>query len=134
MRRAQFEVRELIQRAIENQVRQADGGVEWIADGVGEPAVTLEAPGEFGRALRMYETQHAELLGLGPERMKLRVGKFLVGAACADCRATQAEFFHAMYELLDSQCRVLQRDRSKGDKAIRIHRAHLGEFFVLDAA
>ena len=52
---AQFQIGKLIQRAIENQVRQADGGVERIADGVGEPAVALEAPVQFRRALRVDE-------------------------------------------------------------------------------
>ena len=39
--------------------------------------------------LRVDEDEHAELLGLGPERMKLRIGQLLAVDAAADGRAAQ---------------------------------------------
>ena len=41
-------------------------------------------------ALRMDEDQHAELLGLGPERMELRIGELLAVDAAADGRRRAA--------------------------------------------
>src|SRR6266404_2757482 len=42
MRGAQLEARKTVERAIENQMRERDGGVERIADHVGEQPVALQ--------------------------------------------------------------------------------------------
>src|SRR3989449_7778620 len=84
VRRADPEAGELVERALEDQVRERDGGLERIADHVVEVAVALEPVLEVGRGtggLWMDEDHHAELLGLGPERVELRI---------ADLRAVDA--------------------------------------------
>ena len=80
----------LVERALEDQVRQRDRGVERIADGVAEPAVAGEPLGELRRALRMDEQRHAQLLGLGPDRMELGIGEFLAGDRCRRSRRPSA--------------------------------------------
>src|SRR5262249_60383526 len=106
--RADLEPGEAIQRALEDEVGERDGRVERVSDGVGQPAVTLEAPGEVGCALRMNEDEHAELLRLGPERMKLRIGELVVGDARADGGAAEPELLDPVDQLLHRQIRELE--------------------------
>src|SRR5665213_572858 len=73
MGRNNLEARETIQRSLENQVLQGDGGVERISDRVRQPAVTLEALRQLRRALRMDEENRAKLFGLRPHRMKFLI-------------------------------------------------------------
>src|SRR5437762_12560316 len=80
-----------IQRSLEDQMRERDRRVQRVADRVREPAVALESPGQVRRALWMDEDEHAELLGLGPERVEHRIGKFVAGDARADGGATQPQ-------------------------------------------
>src|SRR5262244_847598 len=130
--RADLQPREAIERALEDQVRERDGRVERIADRVREPAVALEALGQVRRALRMDEDQYAELLGLGSEPVKLRVGELVAGDARAHGGAAQAELLHAFLELLHREVRELERDRGERDEALRVLRAEAGERLVLD--
>src|SRR3989475_275861 len=130
--RADLESGEAIERALEDQMRERDGGVQRVADRVRQPAVALEAPGEVWRALRMDEDQHAELLGLGQERVELRAGELVAGDARADGGAAEPELLDAFHELLHRQVRELERDRGEGDEAVRVGRAELGEPLVLD--
>src|SRR6059036_743150 len=111
-------------------MRERDGGVQRVADRVRQPAVALEAPGEVWRALRMDEDQDAELLGLRPERVELRVGELVAGDARADGGAAEPELLHPVDELLHREVRKLERDRREGDETIRILRAEPGEGFV----
>src|SRR3989449_11767700 len=86
------EAGELVERALEDQVRERDGGLERVADHVVEVAVALEPVLEVGRgagALRMDEDHHAELLGLGPERVELRIADLRAVDAAADPGAAQ---------------------------------------------
>ena len=87
---------------------------------------------ELARALRMDEDQDAELLGLGPERMELRVGQLLAVDAAADADAAQAELLDAVLELLGGEVGMLQRHRREGDEAVGIGGAELGQLLVLD--
>ena len=80
----------------------------------------------------MDEDENPELLGLGPERMKLRVGELVVGDARADGGAAEPELLHAVDELLHRQVRELEGHRREGDEAVRVPRAELGEPLVLD--
>ena len=80
----------------------------------------------------MHEDQDAELLGLGPDRVEFRVGQFLPGDTAAHREAAQAEGRDRVFELLDRELRVLQRDRCEGHKAVRHCGAELGQLFVLD--
>src|SRR5262249_4207939 len=111
VRRADLELRKAIERALEDQVRERDRRVERITNRVRQPAVAPEALGQVRRALRMDEDQHAELLGLSPERVKLRVGELVAGDARAHGGAAQAELVHAFLELLHREVRELERDR-----------------------
>ena len=79
----------------------------------------------------MDENQAAQLLRLGPERVKLGIGQFLAVHAAADRRAAQSELLHRIVELLGGEVRVLQRDRGKGDEAVRLRRAQRGQLLVL---
>jgi len=72
-----FQAREAVQGSFEDQMLQGDAGVERIADRVRQPAIALEALGEFRRALRVDEENGAEFFGLGPYRMEFGIGKIL---------------------------------------------------------
>src|SRR5439155_20102568 len=103
VRGADLEPREPVERALEDQVRERDRGVERIADHVRQPAVALESSREVRRALRVDEDQHAELLRLRPERVELRVGELVTGHARANRGAAQSKILDAVLELLDGQ-------------------------------
>src|SRR5689334_12046885 len=83
---ADLEAGEAVERALIDQMRQRDGGLERIADRVGEEAAATEAAGWFqlARAERVHEDQHAEFLALRPEWMEARIGELLAGDAAAD--------------------------------------------------
>src|SRR5436190_6509604 len=135
VRRADLETRELVERALEDQVRERDGGLERIADHVVEVAVALEPVLEVGRGasgLRVDEDHHAELLGLGPERVELRIADLHAVDAAADPGAAQPVLLHALLELLGGEVGVLQRHRREGDEALGIGGARLRELLVLE--
>src|SRR6266849_1162271 len=112
-----------IERALEDQVL--------LADGVGEPAVALEALVELRRALRVDEEDGAELLGLRPHRVKFRIGEVLVQHAGADRGAAQPLVLDGGLELLDREVRILHGERGKGGEAVGARRAQLRELLVL---
>src|ERR1700694_5494099 len=116
------------------KMRERDGGLERVADHVAQIAVALEPLAELRRgavALRVDEDDHAELLGLRPARMALRIADLLAGDVATDGSPAQAVFLHAFLELLGGEVRVLQRHRGEGDEAVRVCAAHLGELLVL---
>src|SRR5882724_8320997 len=84
------------------------------------------------QALRMNEDQHPELLGLGPERVELRVGQLFAVDAAADSGAAQTVLLDPVLQLLGGEVRMLQRHRGERDEAIGVRRAGLGELLVLD--
>src|SRR5207245_5925577 len=87
VRRADLQPGEAIERALEDQVRERDGGLERVADHVLQQAVSLESTRDLDRhaaALGVTQDEHAEPLGLGPERMALRVAQLLPLAAASD--------------------------------------------------
>src|SRR5205823_3192852 len=135
VRRADLETWELVERALEDQVRERDGGLERIADHVVEVAVALEPALEVGRGagpLRVDEDHHAELLGLGPERVELRIADLRAVDAPADTGAAQPVLLDALLELLGGEVGVLERHRREGDEALGVRGARLGELLVLD--
>src|SRR5215469_3538942 len=77
MRSANLEPRIAVERSVENQMREEDGGFERIANHVVQPSVACEPPVQFGNARGipeldgMHENQHAQLLGFGPEEVEL---------------------------------------------------------------
>src|SRR5438105_15795671 len=82
---AELQARKLVQSTFEDQMRQGDRRIQGIADRIGQPAVASEAMSQLGRALRMNEDEHAELLRFRPEWMELGVRELLTGNACANC-------------------------------------------------
>src|SRR5229473_4419781 len=89
----------------EDQVLQGNGGAERIADRIRQPAIAFETLGEFRCALRMDEENGAEFFGLGPYRVKSRIGEILSQHAGADGSATQALRLNRGLELLHREVR-----------------------------
>jgi hypothetical protein len=83
-------------------VRERDGGLERIADHVGEKAVAPEPIAEVGRRrwLRVNEHDRSQRFGLRPEWMKARIGELLASHASTDRDAAEPERLHAVFELL----------------------------------
>ena len=127
VRRADLEAGELIERALEDQVRERDGRLQRIADGVRQQPVARQAPArlELRRAQGMHEDQHAELLGLGPEGVELRIAQLLAVDAAADASAAQAVLLHALHELLGGEVGMLERDGGEGHEAVGVRGAEL---------
>ena len=63
--------------------------------------------------------------------MEFGIGELLAVDAAADQRAAQSEPLDRMFELLGGGIGVLQGYRRQADKAVRLCRADLGEFLVL---
>jgi hypothetical protein len=87
MGRADLQAREPIERALKDQMRQGNGGLERIADDIAEVAVTLEAMTELRRrpiGLRVDENKHIQLLGLGPEWVEPFIADLLARNIAAD--------------------------------------------------
>ena len=80
----------------------------------------------------MHEQHHPELLGLGPERIELSIRELLPFDAASDRGASQAQFPDRVIELFGRQIRVLQRDGGHADEAVRMCRAVLRDFFILE--
>src|ERR1700730_11428179 len=107
MSRAELEAGKAIQRPFENQMRERDGGFEWIADHVSQHAIALKPFLEVRNTLRMHENQDTHFLSLGPERVELGVGQLLAVYASPDGCAAQPQFLDALFQLLDRQVRTL---------------------------
>src|ERR1700720_1579992 len=133
MRAADLQPREAVERALEDQMRQRDRGLQRVADNIRQPAAALQpaAGFELGRALRMNEDDDAKLLRLGPERMQLWIGKLGAVNAPADQRAAHAETLDRILQLLGGEIGVCQRHRGEADEAVRRLAADLGELLVL---
>src|SRR5690348_9332372 len=102
---ADLETGELVERSLEDQVRQRDRRFERVADDVGEPAAALEptARFEFRGSLRVDKNEDAERLGLGPERVELGVGQLGAVDAAADQRTAHPELLYRRLELLGGE-------------------------------
>src|SRR5262249_53325141 len=131
VRAADLEARKAVERALEDEVRKRERGLERVADGVLEAAVALEAALQLRGADRMDEHQHAELLGLLPERVELRIRELLPFDAAADAGAAQAELLHGVLELLRGEIGMLQRHRGERDESVGLLGDDLGELVVL---
>ena len=95
------------------------------------PPLPLQPRRQLLRSDRMDEDETAELLGLGPDRMKLRIGELQALDAAADRHAAQAELLDAVFELLHREVGVLHRDRREGDEAVGMRRDERGKLLVL---
>src|SRR5205085_4363537 len=125
VRGADLQAREAVERALEDEVRERDRGLERVADGVIQPAAAGEAAPQLRRGAGMEEDQHPELLSLPPEWMERRVGELLAVDAGAERGAAQAELLHAILELLRREVGKLHGDRGEGDEAVRVLGADL---------
>ena len=134
VRAQHLQLRVLVEHAFEDQLLLRDGGVQRVADHVGQPAVALEARRQLGRALRVDEQHHAQLLRLGQHRVVGRVGEVVTGHAAADGRALQAVTFDAFFQLLHRQVGELHGQRCERGQAFGVPGADLGQAFVVDAA
>jgi hypothetical protein len=79
----------------------------------------------------MDKDETAELLGLGPDRMKFRIGELKSLDAAADRHATQAELLDAVFELLHREVGMLHGDRGEGDEAVGMLGNQRGKLLVL---
>jgi diacylglycerol kinase (ATP) len=132
MRGAQLETRELIQRSLEDHVRERDCRIERVADGIDQPAITAEPTRELGCSLRVEENQHPKLFGFRPERMKLRISKLVFCNRCAHRRSAQPELFDGVLQLLRGKLRKLECHGCKSDKPVRVGSAIFRKSLVLD--
>src|SRR5258707_14939255 len=100
-------------------MRKRDGGFEWIADRVGQQAAAAQPAArlQLARAERVHEDQDAQLLALGPERMKSGIGQFLAGDAAADADTAKAELLDRVFDLFRGEIRMLQGSGREGDEA-----------------
>jgi hypothetical protein len=90
------------------------------------------ALGEFRRALRMDEQGDAQLLGLGPHRVELRVGELDARHGAADRRPLQPLLPDRRLELLHGEGRILQGERGEGCEPVGLGGTELGQLVVLD--
>ena len=74
VRAADLQAGELVERPVEDQPREEVGRLERVADDVAEIAASAQRAllEDVVGAARVHEHQHAELGGLGPERIELR--------------------------------------------------------------
>src|ERR1700730_10509963 len=133
MRSAYLEPRKTVERSLEDQVRQRDRGLEWIADRIGQQAAAGEPTArlQFAGAKWVHEDQHAQFLALSPERVEFWVRQFLAGNAAGNADAAKPEFLDRVLDLLRSEVRKLQRRRREADETIRMTGTELGQRLVL---
>src|SRR5262249_6514162 len=134
VRRADLEAGELVEGALEDQMRQRDGRLERVADHVPEIAVALEPALELrrrARHLRVDEDEAAELLALRPEGMELRIADLLAVDAAADGGAAQPVLLDAFLELLGGQVGMLEGHAGEGYEAVGMSGARRRELLVL---
>ena len=91
----------------EDQVRQRDGVLGGLADGVGE-VEPVEALVEAA-AERVQEDDGAQLGGARPERLEPRVGEFDVAGEGRDLDTGEPAAEHGVVEALDDALGMLQR-------------------------
>ena len=94
---AELQARKAIQRTLENQMRQGNGGFERIADDIGQQAIALQPFLEIRDALGMEKHQDAQFLGLGPEGVKLGVGQLLAVDAAPNGDPAQPQALDAVF-------------------------------------
>ena len=97
------------------------------------PALSLQSRVLRGarRRLRMHEQQHAELLGLRPERIELAIGQLLPFDAATDGGAAESELLDRLLELIGRQIGMLQCQRRHPYEPIGMLGAPLRDLLVL---
>jgi len=132
MGRDNFQPGEFIECALEDQVRQRNGGLHRIGDRVGQPAIAGQLLVELGDALRMNEQRRRRAVSALPRPGK-NFGSENASPATLPpiARPFSPCFLTAVSEFLHRQIGRLQRQRGEGGKSGRFCSAELGEFFVL---
>ena len=109
-----LEIRELVQRAVEDQAGKKHGRLQRIADDVTEiapaalPCIFLE---HIVGAARMHEDRHSEILQFGPEGVKLRRRERLTLDVSTDGSTTMAQLVDRTLDLRRRQIGELQGRR-----------------------
>ena len=132
MRGQHLQAGEFVERTVEDQVLQRDGGGQRIADRVGQPAVALPPLVQFRHALRMNEQHGPQFFGLFPDRVEPGIGKFISRDRIADGGTFHPLLFHRGFKLFHRQGRILQRQRREGREPVRLRCDQFRQFFVLD--
>src|SRR5215475_1252397 len=130
-----FEARELVESALEDEMRQGDSRLERIADDVAQISIALEPMAKLhgGRvALRVNKNGSAQLLSLCPEWVEPWIADLIAGNAAADVCTAQTVLLDTLLELRGCQIGKLERHRRERHEPLRMGGTCLGEFLVLD--
>src|SRR5215470_1374778 len=130
-----FEARELVESALEDEMRQGDSRLERIADDVAQISIALEPMAKLhgGRvALRVNKNCSAQLLSLCPEWVEPWIADLIASNATADVCTAQAVLLDALLELLGCQVGKLERHRRERNEPVWMGGTRLGKFLVLD--
>src|SRR5690242_13624898 len=117
---ADLQAREAVERAVEDHAREEQRRLQRIADDVAEVAASTQRAlaNDVVGADGVNEDEHAELFGLGPERVVLRQRGALAGDVSGDADAAQAEPSYGFVELLGGEIGMLERHRAQAGKPI----------------
>src|SRR6516162_572689 len=130
-----FEPRELVKSALEDEMRQGDRRLERIADDIAQISIALETLAKhYGSrvARRVNKNCSAQLLSLRPEWVEPWIADLGASNAAADVCTAQTVFLDALFELLGCQIGKLECYRRKRYEPIWVGGTGLGEFLVLD--
>ena len=119
-----------LQHAVEDQVVQRNRRLQRIADDVVEIEAG-EAPG-VREAVGVDHDQHAEFLGLLPERREGGIGQLAAGDIGQDLHALEAELADAALELLGRLVAVGHRHAAEALEAVGLLGDELGDAVVDD--
>ena len=130
MRQHDLQFRIAVEHAAEHQAGRRDGGVERIADQVGE-IIRLQPVGA-GDVVGMDEHEGAELFGRRPQRLEHRIVEVDALDVGGKHRAAQAELGHGAPQLVGGRRRLRQRQRGDAPEAVGMGGDVLGHLVVLD--
>src|SRR5262249_37872458 len=130
-----FEPRELVEGALEDQMRQRDSRLKRIADDIAQISVPFEPLAKLHGgcvALGVNKNRSAQLLSLCPEWVELWIADLIASNASADVRTAQAVLLDALLELLGCQIGKLECHRRESHEPVWVGSTCFGEFLVLD--
>src|ERR1700730_10745209 len=128
---ADLDSRMTIESSLEDQMRESHCGFQGMANNVVQITVPLKLQLPSRGSHRVNKNQDSQLLGLGPERIKLWRRERLLVDAGSDLKSPHPQLLDGVFHLLDCQIGMLQRQRTERDKAIRVGGTHRDDLFVL---
>src|SRR6185369_4486532 len=128
MGNADFQFGKALEIAVENQVSDAQRGIQGMSNGV-RKIVILHAPDEAG-AERMQEYHHAELLDAGEEFFKPGAGEIDAPDIGAEFNAAEAKLLDGAVQLSEGHAGVLQRHGAHAHQSIGMLCNHTGDVIV----